>query len=53
MFTIMNQYRTLLESGSVDPDEVVPEFLRAAKAAGLDAIIAEKQRQLDRFLAGR
>lgn len=53
VFTIMNQYRTLLESGSVDPDEVVPEFLRAAKAAGLDAIIAEKQRQLDRFLAGR
>src|SRR5690606_3285481 len=53
VFTIMIQYRTLLESGSVDPDEVVPEFLRAAKAAGLDAIIAEKQRQLDRFLAGR
>lgn len=53
VFTIMNKYRTLLESGSVEPDDVVPTFLAEAKAAGLDAIIAEKQRQLDRFLAGR
>lgn len=53
LFNIMNQYRTLLESGSVDPAEMVPVYLQAAKAAGLDTIIAEKQRQLDRYLAGR
>lgn len=52
LFNIMNQYRAILESGAKDPAELVPQYLEASKAAGLDAIIAEKQRQLDAYLAG-
>jgi putative aldouronate transport system substrate-binding protein len=53
LFNVMNQYRTSLETGAINPAEYVPRVLEAAKAAGLDAIIAEKQRQLDQFLANR
>lgn len=49
---VMHQHRTMLESGAADPAERVPEYLEAARAAGLDKILAEKQRQLDAFLAG-
>jgi putative aldouronate transport system substrate-binding protein len=44
---IINQYIIPLESGIVDPDRVMPEFNAKLKAAGIDKIIAEKQRQLD------
>lgn len=49
---VMHQHRALLESGAADPAERVPVYLEAARAAGLDKILAEKQRQLDAFLAG-
>jgi len=48
---VLEQYRTALETGSVDPDKVHPEFISKLKAAGIDTIIAEKQRQLDEWLA--
>lgn len=41
------QYIPSLETGSVDPNEVLPEAIEALKAAGSDTIIAEKQAQLD------
>ncbi|UKS27247.1 ABC transporter substrate-binding protein [Paenibacillus sp. HWE-109] len=48
---IANQYGPALSAGTVDPDEVIPKFLEKLKAAGVDKIIAEKQKQLDAFLA--
>jgi len=50
---VMEQYQRALETGAVDPNKVLPEYLGAMRAAGLDKIIAEKQRQFDAFLAGR
>ena len=47
---VVNEYRTSLESGSVDPDEVLPQFIEELKAAGIDTIIEEKQVQLDEWI---
>ena len=44
---VLNKYRTSLECGDVDPDEVIPKFIEELKDAGIDKIIAEKQSQLD------
>ncbi|MCF0185063.1 MAG: ABC transporter substrate-binding protein [Bacteroidaceae bacterium] len=48
---VRSKYQIGLESGAFDPDEVLPEFNKALKDAGLDTVIAEKQAQLDAFLA--
>ncbi len=48
---VLNRYLPVLESGCVDTDAVYPEFISALKEAGIDTVIAEKQRQLDAFLA--
>jgi len=47
------QYANALETGSVDPDKVLPEYVEKLKAAGIDVIIEEKQRQFDQFLASK
>lgn len=47
---VVQQYAYGLESGSVDVDEVLPQFQKALKDAGIDKIIAEKQAQLDAWL---
>ncbi|MFC5401147.1 ABC transporter substrate-binding protein [Cohnella soli] len=44
---VIAQYYLVLETGTVDPDKVLPQFNQKLKAAGLDKVIAEKQRQLD------
>jgi len=44
------QYLIALESGSVDPDVVLPEYIKKLKIAGIDKIIAAKQKQFDQFL---
>ena len=48
---VLNRYLPVLESGCVDTDAVYPAFISALKEAGIDTVIAEKQRQLDAFLA--
>lgn len=48
---VMQQYTFGLEVGAVDVDTVLPEFRQALKDAGIDKVIAEKQRQLDEWLA--
>ncbi|MEW9052271.1 MAG: ABC transporter substrate-binding protein [Neobacillus sp.] len=48
---VVNQYLPGLDTGSVDPDQHLPEFISKLKAAGIDKIIAEKQRQLDEWVA--
>lgn len=47
---VVNQYKIGLESGSLDP-ALIGEFNEKLKAAGLDKIIAEKQKQLDAWKA--
>ncbi|MDR2303908.1 MAG: ABC transporter substrate-binding protein [Treponema sp.] len=50
---VISQYQLSLESGSLDPDVVLPQFLEALKAAGIDKVIAENQRQLDAWLTAK
>ncbi|MBW4082518.1 ABC transporter substrate-binding protein [Paenibacillus sp. S150] len=44
---VINQFKGGLETGTLDPAEILPKFLDKLKAAGIDTIIAEKQKQLD------
>jgi putative aldouronate transport system substrate-binding protein len=46
---LKEQYKFGLESGSMDPEVMLPEFISKLKAAGIDEVIAEKQRQLDEW----
>lgn len=48
---VNKQYARSLESGSVDPDEYLPKFVNALKAAGIEKVVAAQQKQLDEFLA--
>ena len=50
---VVNFYKPILEAGVGNMDEVLDAFLTALDNAGIDRIIAEKQRQLDEFLAGK
>jgi putative aldouronate transport system substrate-binding protein len=47
---VITQYQKSLESGAVDPNKVLPEFISKLKAAGIDRVIAEKQKQLNTWL---
>lgn len=49
---VANQYRVGLESGSLDP-AVLDEYVAKLKASGLEKIVAEKQKQLDAWLAAK
>ncbi|ULT58757.1 ABC transporter substrate-binding protein [Neobacillus drentensis] len=44
---VINQYKAALEAGALDPNKTFPEFNKKLKAAGIDKIIAEKQKQFD------
>lgn len=48
---IDRQYQTALETGSVDVDKVLPEYKDKLVKAGVEKIIAEKQKQLNDYLA--
>ena len=48
---VLTQYRASLESGSVDPETVIPEFLSALEAAGINTIIEQNQNDLNAWLA--
>lgn len=49
---VVSQYSGSIESGSVDPEEYLPQFLDALDAAGINDVMAAKQEQFDKFLAG-
>ena len=51
--TVLAQYCKIVNCGAADPADVLPEFIDAMKAAGIDTIIAENQRQLDEYLASK
>lgn len=42
-----------LETGAVDPETVLPEFIESLKAANVDDVIADKQQQLDAWKASK
>lgn len=51
---VVSQYRAALEVGLPDDmDKTYEEFVQALKDAGIDNIIAEKQRQLDEYEASK
>jgi putative aldouronate transport system substrate-binding protein len=48
---VCSKYQIGLECGALDPETDLPKFIDELKSAGLDTVIAEKQAQLDAFLA--
>jgi putative aldouronate transport system substrate-binding protein len=48
---VLQQYQRVLETGSVDPKQMLPEFISQLKAAGIDRVIEQKQSQLDAWAA--
>ena len=48
---VWKEYTANLETGTVDPVAVMPEVVAKYKAAGIDKIIAEVQKQYDAYLA--
>ncbi len=49
--SVISQYTAALEFGAVDPEETLPEFINALKAAGIEKVTAENQKMLDEWLA--
>ncbi|BBI32712.1 ABC transporter substrate-binding protein [Cohnella abietis] len=49
--TVTAQYVPLLETGSVDPEKFLPEFIDKLKKAGSDKVIQEAQKQIDAWKA--
>jgi putative aldouronate transport system substrate-binding protein len=50
---VMDQFRFGLETGTLNPEKTHPDFANRLKAAGIDKIIEEKQRQLDAWLEAK
>ena len=50
---VKSEYLTLMNWGMLDPETELPKFIEKLKEAGIDEIIAEKQRQLDEWLASK
>lgn len=50
---ILDEFGKSLYTGSVDPDRYVPELNKKLKAAGLQEVIDEMQRQLDEWKAAK
>lgn len=51
MNAVADEYRTSIETGSVDPDTAIAEFNQKLYDAGLQTVMDEKQAQLDEWLA--
>jgi putative aldouronate transport system substrate-binding protein len=46
---VVSKYHAALTTGSVDVDETMPKFIQELKDAGIDTIIAEKQKQFEEW----
>ncbi|RAP76725.1 ABC transporter substrate-binding protein [Paenibacillus montanisoli] len=46
---VEKEFKNVIVTGSVDPEKYISEFIEKMKAAGMDKIIAEKQKQLDEW----
>ncbi|MBQ6363644.1 MAG: ABC transporter substrate-binding protein [Lachnospiraceae bacterium] len=47
IYAVVDEYRAGLLGGALDLDENYPRFIQKLKDAGIDTVIAEKQKQLD------
>lgn len=47
------KYENALNTGSLDPEVALPKMIQELKDAGVDAVVAEKQAQVDEWLANR
>ncbi|MCR5557712.1 MAG: extracellular solute-binding protein [Butyrivibrio sp.] len=47
---VCSKYQIGLECGALDPETALAEFNEELKSAGIETVIAEKQRQLNEFL---
>lgn len=50
---VLNQNKMGLETGTLDPEKTLPEFISKLKAAGIEKILAEKQKQLDAWASNK
>ena len=50
---VVSEYTSLLEKGVGDVDPLLLEFREALSEAGIEQVVAEKQRQLDGWLSAR
>jgi putative aldouronate transport system substrate-binding protein len=50
---LADQYNTGLVTGASDPATVLPEFNKKLKEGGIDAVIAEVNKQLNAFLTAK
>lgn len=50
---VYGQYVRALGSGIMDPDKNLPVFIDKLKKAGIDQVIAEKQKQMDEFIKSK
>jgi putative aldouronate transport system substrate-binding protein len=50
---VVQQYTGAIYTGSLDPVTTIPKFVKALKDAGCDKVIAEKQKQLNAFVAAK
>lgn len=48
---ILDEFGPVLNSGTVDPNEYLPKMNAKLKAAGIDKIVAEMQKQMDQWKA--
>lgn len=51
VINVNNEYGPGLNTGTLDPETELPKYIDALKSAGIDTIIAEKQKQLDSWMA--
>ena len=50
---VIDKYQGIAEAGLNDPDTTVAKFNEELKAAGIDEIIAEEQKQFDAWLTAQ
>ncbi|MDY3930059.1 MAG: ABC transporter substrate-binding protein [Clostridia bacterium] len=50
---VAKEYLDSLVTGAVDPEALIPEFLTKLKSAGCEKVIAEAQKQVDEWKAGK
>lgn len=50
---VVNKYNQSLLAGSVDPSTGIPQFVQELKDAGIGKIVAEKQKQIDAWVASK
>lgn len=50
---VVKEYELSLDTGSIDPEKVLPEFIKKLEQAGSKTIIAEVQKQVDAWKAAK